>query len=258
MLRVETYTSYDPGVAVNSHLIMREKEAILVDAQFLRSEAKKVVEMIKESGKSLKAVFITHSHPDHFMGLEILTKEFPEAKVVAIRQVADLIKNSGQGYIDRWKPVFKDDFADNFVVPEALSADGNELTIEGEKMQVIELGAGESDYAAALYIPSLKTLVAGDVAYNRVHLWLVGNSIEGWLNNIEKVDRIGDIEKVLPGHGEPTDHSVLEVDKKYIRDFTQFISPPTTKDEAVNKIKREYPDYRLPMILELSVESRMK
>ena len=42
MLRLQTYTASDPGFAVNSHLIMGEKEAILVDVQFLRNEAKKV------------------------------------------------------------------------------------------------------------------------------------------------------------------------------------------------------------------------
>jgi hypothetical protein len=42
MLRLQTYTASDPGFTVNSHLIMGEKEAILVDVQFLRNEAKKV------------------------------------------------------------------------------------------------------------------------------------------------------------------------------------------------------------------------
>jgi hypothetical protein len=36
---IKTYTAYDAVFAVNSHLILGKKEAILVDAQFMRSEA---------------------------------------------------------------------------------------------------------------------------------------------------------------------------------------------------------------------------
>jgi glyoxylase-like metal-dependent hydrolase (beta-lactamase superfamily II) len=256
MLRVQTYTASDPGFAVNSHLIMGEKDAILVDAQFTRSEARKVVEMVRTSGKSLKAIFITHSHPDHFLGLEVLTREFPHVKVVATKNVVDSIRKSGQGYIIKWKPVYKDDFADNIVLPEVL-ANEDELSVEGEKIQVVELDAGESDHAAALFIPSLKTFVAGDALYNHVHLWLVENRIEGWLNNLEKIGTIGNVDRVLPGHGEPTDNKVIEINKKYIQDFVQATSPPATRDDALNKIREKYSDYRLPVIAELSVSARI-
>jgi glyoxylase-like metal-dependent hydrolase (beta-lactamase superfamily II) len=41
-------------------------------------------------------IYVTHGHPDHYLGLEILTKEFPEARVLSTKDVAAYIKNTGQ------------------------------------------------------------------------------------------------------------------------------------------------------------------
>jgi hypothetical protein len=59
-------------------------------------------------------------------------------------------------------------------------------------------------------LTALSTVICLYEVYNRAHLCLVANSIEGWLqNSIEKDGRAGGIENVLPGHGEPIDHSIL-------------------------------------------------
>ncbi len=64
MLRLQTYNASDSGFAVNSRLIMGEKEAILVEVQFLRNEGKKVYTEIPpkvehsltERAKELKSI----------------------------------------------------------------------------------------------------------------------------------------------------------------------------------------------------------
>ena len=63
-------------------------------------------------------IYVTHGHPDDYLGLEILTKEFPEARVLSTKDVAAYIKNTGQNYIAQWKPIYKDDLADSFIVPQ--------------------------------------------------------------------------------------------------------------------------------------------
>lgn len=49
-LTVKSYTS-NPTFAVNSYLVSGSKDAILVDGQFTRGDAEKVVAMVKESGR---------------------------------------------------------------------------------------------------------------------------------------------------------------------------------------------------------------
>lgn len=53
---------------MNSYLVLGDKEALVVDGQFFKADATKVVDLIKASGKTLTAVFLTHAHPDHYYG----------------------------------------------------------------------------------------------------------------------------------------------------------------------------------------------
>jgi glyoxylase-like metal-dependent hydrolase (beta-lactamase superfamily II) len=127
------------------------------------------------------------------------------------------------------------------------------LDLEGEQIRIIELGPGESESASALYIPSLKALISGDAVYGGVHLWLAENRPDGWLANLDKLSSLGEIDTVLPGHGSPADPKVLAEDKSYIQNFVEAVGSSGTKEEALEKIKAQYPGYRLPVIAEISI-----
>jgi hypothetical protein len=60
-LQTKVFTSPPEGISVTSTLIYGEKDAILVDPQFLLSEAYKVAAMILESKRNLIAVYSTHA-----------------------------------------------------------------------------------------------------------------------------------------------------------------------------------------------------
>ncbi len=255
-LSIQTHTASDPGFAVNSHLLMGKKEAILIDAQFTRSEARRVADMIKTSGKNLKVIYVTHGHPDHYLGLEILTNKFPDARVLSTQATAAYIKNTAQNYIAQWKPMYKEDLADSFIVPQVV--DSSELKLDDEIIRIIELVPGESESASALYIPSMKILVSGDSIFNKVHLWLAEKHIEGWLENISKLQDAGEIEIVLPGHGLPANSTIIKENIRYIEAFARVIRRSKTKDEAVEKIKSLYPEYRLPIIASISTDAILK
>ena len=68
-----TLDVYNPGTAalfpVSSVLVSGEKEAILVDAQFGKSQTEQVVEKIRASGKQLTTIYISHGDPDYYFGL---------------------------------------------------------------------------------------------------------------------------------------------------------------------------------------------
>src|SRR5687768_9356318 len=82
-LTVESYTAGDAGFQANSHLISGPTEAILIDAQFTKPEAEAVIKLIKNSKKQLKAIFVTHGHPDHYFGLQYLAAEFSDTPIYA-------------------------------------------------------------------------------------------------------------------------------------------------------------------------------
>ena len=82
------------GFLVDSTLVTGDKDAILIDAQFDRADAHRLVAQILESQKNLTTVYITHSHPDHYFGLEVIHQAFPKAKLVALPATVAEIKKT--------------------------------------------------------------------------------------------------------------------------------------------------------------------
>ena len=79
----EVFTAGEQGGVVDSTLVLGERKALVVDTQFIRAEAEALVARIEVSGRDLETVFITHTHPDHYLGTEYLLNRWPDAKVYA-------------------------------------------------------------------------------------------------------------------------------------------------------------------------------
>lgn len=252
-LNIETHEGSEQGsFAVNSHLICGEHEAILVDTQYVRSDARDVIEMIRRSGKQLRSIFITHSHPDHHLGLQVITDEYPEAEVLATGPVVESIKREGPENIARWKPVLGANLADGYVVP--VPVEGS-LKLDDQIIQVIDVGPGEAEVSSALYIPSLKALISADAIYNGVHVWLVEGRPREQLDTIRHLRSIGEIERVYPGHGPVGGPELFASNERYITDFLEATASPAAKDQALAEMQGRYGTFRVPLILQWSVEA---
>lgn len=72
------------GLSSVSTLILGTKAAALVDPPFLRPDANAVVDWIKKSTfLPLKAVFITHHHPNHYFSANPILDAFPGSQLFA-------------------------------------------------------------------------------------------------------------------------------------------------------------------------------
>ena len=60
--------------AVNLGVIVRGREALLIDAALDDSVSRKVRRLFEEAGLTLKAIIITHAHADHYGGAAYLAK----------------------------------------------------------------------------------------------------------------------------------------------------------------------------------------
>jgi len=103
-----TIQTYNPGeeaiFAVSSTLVQGRKDAILIDAQFSAEDARKLAAQIKASGKRLVAIYISHSDPDYYFGLDTLKGEFPEARIVATPQTVAAIEQNKDIKLKVWGP----------------------------------------------------------------------------------------------------------------------------------------------------------
>jgi glyoxylase-like metal-dependent hydrolase (beta-lactamase superfamily II) len=64
-------------------LVYGPREAILIDALLTVGEATVLADWVTLHGRTLTTIYITHGHFDHFYGLSVLTRRFPEARAIA-------------------------------------------------------------------------------------------------------------------------------------------------------------------------------
>ncbi len=71
-----------------------------------------------------------------------------------------------------YNAMFSGQIPNKLVTAEELP-NGNTFDLEGTDMMAMELGHSDGDNTTCLYVPSLGLVLAGDVAYNGPHQWLV-------------------------------------------------------------------------------------
>ncbi len=240
-LTVSHYTS-DNQFAVNSYLIAGQNEAILVDGQFFKADAQNVVQLIRESGKTLKQIFLTHAHPDHYAGLEEILKAFPGVPVYGTSEVVADFASKAPAALEELKKNFSGLVADNLVAVTVL--EGDKLDLEGNELRVIKLREGESETAAALYAPRQKLLFSGDVLYNQAYLWLAECRPRQWMDNIEQLQALGEIRQIYAGHGfAQASATVFAENISYLRAVTALLNSAPSAMDAIASVQRQYPAY---------------
>ncbi len=256
---------YNPGAKsmfpVSSELVTGQADAVLIDAQFQRNDAEALVQKIKATGKKLTTVYISHSDPDYYFGLDVIQAAFPDAKIVATPQTVAAIQASKGGKLAHWGPILKENAPKALVVPEPLAGDSIEL--EGRKIQVVGLD-GPTPARTFAWIPSIKAVVGGVPVSANIHLWVADTqtpeSRRDWLKTLGRIEALRP-KTVVPGHFEPNadgsmPYSVASV--KFTRSYLQAFETEAAKakDSAalVAAMKKRYPKLQHASSLELSAK----
>ncbi len=258
-LAYQVYVSGSATFGTTSVLISGAKECVLIDAQFTKSEAVKLADMVERSGKSLTTILITHGHPDHYFGLATILTRFPEAKAYAAKPVVDEIGETMQAKVAQWKPLYKDDLTDAPVSPTEMV--GNTIELEDNELRVSGAVQGDSDRCTYVYVRSLGLVAAGDVAFNGSHLWLADTDDvkrKAWLKTLGRIERLRP-KVIVAGHkaADLTDDSkrVLAGMRAYIAEFDEALDASARPEEVIHWMQSEFPAHENLILLKYSAEA---
>jgi glyoxylase-like metal-dependent hydrolase (beta-lactamase superfamily II) len=231
-----------------STLVTGETDAVLTDTGHIKSEVSALGDMIEQTGKRLSTIYITHGHLDHFLGIGQLMERFPGARPVATAAVVADIKSSVAEQEKQWQTRFGDDVDKTAVIPEPL--EGNVIDLEGQELRVIEVPQGDISPSTVIHIPSIDTVIGGDVVYNRIHMMLALTGPAEWQKWIDSVDLVESLgaSTIIAGHKQPdaSDQdlaTILDGSRGYIRDFRDAVAASSTAEEVVEIMKAKYEDY---------------
>ncbi|KZE05742.1 Metallo-beta-lactamase superfamily protein [Bacillus mycoides] len=243
-LHLEVFTGSEQAFQVTSTIVYGEKDAILIDAQFLLSDAHRLVAQIIETGKNLTHIYVTHFHPDHYFGLNVLHEAFPEAKIVALRNTVEDIRNTFEKKVEQWKPSIGHNVPHQPIVPEELTEE--KLILEGNDLIIKGGLQGDTPNNSYVWIPSLKAVVTGDIVYNNTFVWTLETDAEArhkWLETLSELENLHP-EIVVAGHRDYDVQNTADAIKhtrKYLVAFDEVLAGNPSNEEIQTAIKERFP-----------------
>jgi glyoxylase-like metal-dependent hydrolase (beta-lactamase superfamily II) len=233
--------------AMAATLIYGARDAVLVDAFMTVKQSNALADWVASKGKNPTTIYITHGHGDHWFGVGTLLERFPNARVVATPNTVKVMRqNASPEALDgAWKPGFPGQIPDKLVIAEEL--DGSVIDLEGNELVAVELGHTDTDHTTCLNVPSIGLVVAGDAAYNDVHLYLAESNAQKrqeWIAALDKIESLNP-RAVVASHKRPgrdDDPRIIEETRQYIRDFDRLAETTTTAQELYDKMLELYPN----------------
>jgi glyoxylase-like metal-dependent hydrolase (beta-lactamase superfamily II) len=246
---------------VTSTLIYGKSEAILVDSQFRRSQAKKLSDLIVATGRHLKAIIITHPDYDHYTGTAVLHERFPETPIYRTADALEEFKRTSNTALNATKASTPSETPDSLPTPQALPT--TILSVDGETVVVIKdfQGDGLKATNSFLWIPSLRAVVAGDIVFSGVHVWLGDSTPESrraWLDSLQLIAALRP-RVVVAGHkknpGVPDSPRAVTSMEKYLHDFESARKASSSADELVAVMERKFPGWSQERLLVFSAKA---
>ncbi|WP_415940057.1 MBL fold metallo-hydrolase [Streptomyces sp. 039-1] len=238
----------DPLVSspVATTLIHGERDAVLVDPPFTHDQLRQVSEWVELSGKRLAYIYVTHAHGDHWFGAAELARRFPGAEIYATPGTIKGMHRANETREQMWDSFFPGQIPESPVLAKPIPTEG--FRLEGNLIKAVEVGHTDTDDTTVLHVPSIGLIVAGDAAYNGVHLMLMESAeggLEAWLRAVEKIEALNP-RAVVASHKNrdlPDDPAILAQTRAYLQNADRLLKSSPNAAEYYAAMVDLYPDH---------------
>jgi glyoxylase-like metal-dependent hydrolase (beta-lactamase superfamily II) len=258
-IRVHRYVA--SAMPVNAYLVETPGGVVVVDSTLTVSDARALRQRASELGKPLRAVLITHAHPDHYGGsVELVGSD--EVPIVAATGVDAVIRRDDEIKEGIIRPMFGDEWPRERRFPNQTMSDGESISFDGVSFTLMDLGPGESPHDSVWLVGDERLVAfAGDAAYQQMHCYLADGYWESWLANIGRLrTQLAPGAQLHFGHGDPAPTDPFDWQEGYINAFVEAIheadwsDPDAAKDHVVGRMTTYLPAGELQFLMELSIE----
>ncbi len=177
-------------------------------------------------GKPVKYVIYSHHHADHVSGGEA----FKGAEFVGHESIVDDLK--------------KDEV--QTPIPTIIFTDTKTITLGGQSVELIYLGAGHSDNLIAMKFPGERALFIVDIVSSHRLPWRTlgagRDSLDGMIAQIRKAESITGYDKLITAHGAPymliAKPSMLGQVRGYIEELRDQVQTAMDGGKSLDEIKQ--------------------
>jgi len=258
-LTLKVYNADGNSFHVNAVVISGKTEAIVIDSGFTRADALRVAANVLDSGKTLKAIFISNADPDFYFGAEVLKHTFPQAEVLTTPAVREKIQAKLAGKLAFWSPKMGANAPQKPIVPELLQ--GTHLSVDGESIEVRGT-TGALAHRPYVWIPSIKTIAGNIALFGNLHVWTAdtqkASERQAWFAQLDEIEALKP-ETVVPGHmaaGTALDASAIRYTRDYLQRFDVEAAKAATGAALIDAMKNAYPQAGLAIALDIGAKVR--
>jgi glyoxylase-like metal-dependent hydrolase (beta-lactamase superfamily II) len=218
----------------------------LTDPGMTADQACALGDWVAAKGRNLTDIFVTHGHGDHWFAAGLLAERFGARVVASAGTIAQMHANAATRPV-LWDKVYAG------IPPSpvtAITVPDNRCALEGHELVIVEVGSTDSDDTTVLHVPDLGLVVAGDVIYNGVHMYLAQTVVVGgfgpWRAAIDKVAALKP-RHIVAGHqnkqlDDDADRTIAET-RRYLDDAEDLLRTKTTALDFFNAKIERYPNH---------------
>ncbi len=231
-------------IGCNQGWIIFDDFVLVIDANF-PNQAEEIIPLIrKTTDKPIRYVFDTHYHGDHADGNPVFAK---------IGATAIASENARDEFLTKGAPGFEKQQQEKPAEYGALKYQlpalyfPKKLVIEDsrQRVELIHFAHGHTRGDAVAWLPKQGILFTGDSCLNGPFNYTGDGNTETWIGALTEMRKLP-VTTICPGHGEMSDITLIDRQRRYFVELRQFIGDAIAKGVSLADIKKtiDFPWYK--------------
>jgi glyoxylase-like metal-dependent hydrolase (beta-lactamase superfamily II) len=238
-------TRWEPTfIGCNQGWVIFDDFVLVIDANF-PNQAEEIIPLIrKTTDKPIRYVFDTHYHGDHADGNPVFAK---------IGATAISSENAREEFLSKGTPWFEKQQKEKPAEYGALQYQlpalyfPKRLVLEDSKQRVelIHFAHGHTKGDAVAWLPKHGILFTGDSCLNGPFNYTGDGNTESWIGALTEMRKLP-VTILCPGHGEMSDITLIDRQRRYFVELREFIGSAIAKGTSLADIKKtiDFPWYK--------------
>lgn len=231
----ENFSRANGGNIVNTGFIVGDEGVVVVDSgpshQYGRQQRAAIARV---TARPIARVYLTHAHPDHFLGNQAYAPELLEA----LPQTRSAIRDKGDALNDNLYRLVGGWMSGTQVVLPPREAAAGAVQVGGRALRLLP-AAGHTDGDLMIYDEKSRTLFTGDLVFFGRAPTTPDADVSRWLATLDRIDAI-DFKTLVPGHGAVQhDHAGVAQTRDYLRWLDSTLTDAAGRGLDMNEVMRQ-------------------